>query len=107
MKVLPTLEQSGHGSSLLDAGAPQRLNQGRRPVVALRHVAMILGEGLDMTGGLRSQRIGQPTVSGAWPRQAMVAEGDQDRTSISERQCWSPKLMATIAKYCRKTPKSR
>ena len=34
-----------------------------------------------------SARIGQPTACGARPRQTMVAEGDQDGTSISERWC--------------------
>ena len=35
----------------------------------------------------KSARIGQPTACGARPRQTMVAEGDQDGTSISERWC--------------------
>ena len=38
-----------------------------------------------LASGRRSRQIGQPTVDGARPQQAMVAEGDRDGTSILER----------------------
>ena len=42
---------------------------------------------LNLAGGRRNRRIEQPTAGGTRPWQAVLAEGDRDGTSISERRC--------------------
>ena len=95
-------------------GAPTRWNKTDMVLVFMmtellsdQSRAAKLREVVNLAGGRRSRRTGQPTAGGAWPRQAVVAEGDQDGTSISDRRYWSSELMVSIMQYHPKTPKLR